>query len=110
MLDAVCTSSELEAGRDVILTIAIMTALTVAVAAYALAPRMAEGRVIFRQEPDGPRAFGYKMAWLAVRTRDPQAVVEELGFVSPRRATGNRESARSMTTASARTMYSSRLP
>ena len=65
-----------------ILTIAIMTALTVAVAAYALAPQMAEGRVVFGQEPDGPAPFGYKMAWLAVRTRDPQAVVEELGLIS----------------------------
>jgi hypothetical protein len=64
----------------VILTIALMIALTVAVAAYTLAPHMAEGRVIFSQEPDRPTPFGYRMAWLAVRTRDPEAVVEELGL------------------------------
>lgn len=64
-----------------ILTIALMIALTVAVAAYTLAPHMAEGRVMYGQEPDRPTPFGYKMAWLAVRTRDPAAVVEELELV-----------------------------
>jgi hypothetical protein len=60
-----------------------MVALTVAVAAHALAPRMAKGRVIFKDEPDRPAAFGYKMAWLAVRTRDTAGLVEELGLVAP---------------------------
>lgn len=67
-----------------ILTIAIMVALTVAIAAYALAPRMAESRVVFAETPDRPSAFGYKMAWLAVRSRDTAAVVEELGLVAAR--------------------------
>lgn len=58
-----------------------MIALTVAVAAYTLAPHMAEGRVVYGQEPDRPAPFGHKMAWLAVRTRDPAAVVEELELV-----------------------------
>ena len=68
----------------VFLTIAIMVALTVAVAAYALAPRLSESRVLFEEVPDRPAAFGYRMAWLAVRTRDTEAVVEELGLVAPR--------------------------
>lgn len=67
----------------VILTIAILVALTVAVVGYGLTPHMAEGRVIFREDPDRPAAFGYRMAWLAVRTRDARAVVEELGLVVP---------------------------
>jgi hypothetical protein len=67
----------------VILTIAILIALTVAIAAYAMAPRLGEGRVIFEASPDRPAAFGYKMAWLAIRTRDTGAVVEELGLVDP---------------------------
>jgi len=67
----------------VVLTIAIMIALTVAAAALALAPHMAQGRVIFREEPDRPAAFGYKMAWLAVRTRDAVGLAEELGLVAP---------------------------
>ena len=65
-----------------ILTIAIMVALTVAIAAHLLAPRMAEGRVIFEQSPDHPASFGYRMAWLAVRSRDTLAVVEELGLIA----------------------------
>lgn len=65
-----------------ILTIAIMVALTIAIAARVLAPRMAETRVIFEQSPDRPAGFGYRMAWLAVRSRDTGAVVEELGLVA----------------------------
>lgn len=64
-----------------VVTIAILIAVTVAVAAYTLAPHMAEGRVIFRHEPDRPAAFGYKMAWLAVRTRDAKGLVDLLGLV-----------------------------
>jgi hypothetical protein len=60
-----------------------MVALTVAVAAHMLAPRMAEGRVIYDQAPDRPAAFGYRMAWLAVRSRDTRAVVEALGLIEP---------------------------
>lgn len=59
-----------------------MVALTIAIAAYALAPRMAEGRVVFDRSPDRPAGFGYRMAWLALRTRDTEAVVEELGLVA----------------------------
>lgn len=66
-----------------ILTITIMIGLTVAIAALALAPRMAEGRIIFATAPDRPLAFGYRMAWFAIRTRDPLAVIEELGLVGP---------------------------
>lgn len=58
-----------------------MVAVTVAIAAHLLAPRMAEGRVIFEQRPDHPASFGYRMAWLAVRSRDTLAVVEELGLI-----------------------------
>ncbi|WP_072394856.1 hypothetical protein [Hyphomicrobium sp. CS1GBMeth3] len=61
-----------------ILTIAIMVTLTIAIAAFALAPRMGEERIIFEQHPDRPSAFGYRMAWLAVRTRDTEAVLDEL--------------------------------
>lgn len=63
-----------------ILTIAIMVALTIAIAAHVLAPRMADGRVIFEQSPDRPAAFGCRMAWLAVRSRDAAAVAEALGL------------------------------
>ena len=65
------------------LILAIMVALTVAIAALWLAPRMGEGEIIFEEAPDRPKAFGYKMAWLAVRTRNTDAVVEVLGLVDP---------------------------
>jgi hypothetical protein len=60
--------------------ILIMVVVTVATAAYVLAPRMAQGRVLYRTAPDRPAAFGYRMAWLAVRTRNTASVVEALGL------------------------------
>jgi hypothetical protein len=66
----------------VILTIAIMVALTIAVAARVLAPRMADPRIIFEQSPDRPAGFGYRMAWLAIRSRDTEAVLEGLGLTA----------------------------
>ena len=65
-----------------ILTIVIMVTLTVAIAAFVLAPRLAGDRVVFEQSPDDPTGFGYRMAWLAVRSRNTQAVAEELGLVA----------------------------
>ncbi len=58
-----------------------MTVLTVAVITFGLAPRMAQGRVIFDATPDRPCPFGYRMGWLAVRTRDTRAVVTALGLL-----------------------------
>jgi hypothetical protein len=64
----------------VIVAVIFLTMLTVAIAAIRLAPQMAEGRIVFDVEPDQPHAFGYKMAWLAIRTRDTGAVIESLGL------------------------------
>lgn len=72
-----------------ILVIAVMIAITVAVAAYKLAPRLGDGRVIFSTEPDAPAAFGYDMAWLAVRSRDTEAVVSALALEEPERCNWN---------------------
>jgi hypothetical protein len=36
-------------------------------------------------EPDSPVPFGYKCAWLAIKTEDPQAVVEALGIQNVRK-------------------------
>jgi hypothetical protein len=76
-----------EGGRVIpvitITVIVVMVALTVAVAAYYLAPRMGGGRVLFAVDADAPAAFGYDMGWLAVRTRDTQAVVQALGLERP---------------------------
>lgn len=56
-----------------------MIGLTLVAATFWLAPLTAEGRVIYEISPDHPKSFGYRMAWLAVRTRDTGAVAEALG-------------------------------
>jgi hypothetical protein len=61
-----------------ILTISLFLALTLATAAFVLAPRLAVRRVAFDTTPDRPHPFGYKMAWLAIRTRDMARVAEVL--------------------------------
>ena len=66
--------------HTVILTICVLIIVTVSIAAFMLAPRLAEGRVVFDNTPDTPAAFGYRMAWLAVRTRDTARVAEVLGL------------------------------
>lgn len=72
-----------------ILVIAVMIAITIAVAAYKLAPRLGAGRVVFAVEPDTPAAFGYDMGWLAVRSRDTEAVVGALMLQDPERCNWN---------------------
>lgn len=72
-----------------ILVIAVMIAITIAVAAFKLAPQMGGGRVVFSAEPDRPAAFGYDMAWLAVRTRDTEAVVNALALEAAERCNWN---------------------
>jgi len=65
----------------VILTITLLTVGTIAIAAFVILPRVREERLIFGVQPDRPVAFGYKMAWLAIRTRDTQRVVDAIGLV-----------------------------
>jgi hypothetical protein len=60
-----------------------MVALTVAAAALALAPQMPDGRIVFATTPDRPAPFGYKMAWLAIRTRDTKRVLDVLALEHP---------------------------
>lgn len=66
-----------------IATITVLTLATIAIAALVLLPRLREERLVFGQQPDRPVAFGYKMSWLAIRTRDTNRVVEALGLVAP---------------------------
>jgi hypothetical protein len=67
-----------------ILTILIFVLLTIAVAAKVLAPRLAEGRVVYPTTPDKPVPFGYQMAWLSIRSRDTAAVIGALGLAEGR--------------------------
>lgn len=50
------------------------------VIAVVIAPYMAEGRIIFDAKPDRPKAFGYRMAWIAVRTEATAELVTALGL------------------------------
>lgn len=69
-----------------VFVIFLMVLATVAVAALVLAPRVAQGRLVFDVRPDRPHAFGYHMAWLAIRTRDTARVLAELRLQGYERA------------------------
>lgn len=60
------------------LIIAVFVLATIAVAALVLAPRMFAPRVVFDKNPDPPAAFGFRMAWLAIRTNDTAHVAQVL--------------------------------
>ncbi|MEQ1713852.1 MAG: hypothetical protein ABL908_20990, partial [Hyphomicrobium sp.] len=62
--------------------IAILVILTIAAAYLAFAPRIPEVRLVYDVQADRPVAFGYKMAWLAIRTKETQAVVAALDLVA----------------------------
>lgn len=66
------------------LTIALLTVATIAIAAFVLLPQLREERIMFDVAPDHPVAFGYKMAWLALRTRDTHRVLEVIGVAEAR--------------------------
>lgn len=61
-----------------ILAIFVLLTATVAIAAFVLAPRLGERRIACDNAPDRPLAFGYRMAWLAVRTHDSERVLNVL--------------------------------
>lgn len=63
-----------------VVVIAVMIIVTIALAAFVLAPRLAEGRIVYEQVPDRPPPFGPNMAWLAIRTRDTSRLVAALGL------------------------------
>ncbi len=73
-----------DSGRiRVFYVVCLLTLCTVAAAAFVLAPNMARGAIVFDIEPDPPAPFGYRMAWLAIRSRDTKAVIESLGLIEP---------------------------
>ncbi len=61
-----------------ILIISVAIVVTVAIAAFVLAPRLFEPRLVFDNTPDQPAAFGYRMAWLAIQSNDPARIAEVL--------------------------------
>ncbi len=58
--------------------ILVLTGLTIAYAAFRLVPRMHAQKIVFDNEPEPPRPFGYKMAWLAVQTENTNELIEVL--------------------------------
>lgn len=64
-----------------ILTICLLIALTL-VAALALARHLSPPLLRFQLSSNGPAGFGYRMAWLAVRTREPGQVAQVMGFTT----------------------------
>ena len=70
----------------VAISIFVMIVATIATAAFVLAPQIGKGQLIFDLRPDLPRPFGYRMAWLAIRTRDTHRVAECLGLAGTQSA------------------------
>jgi hypothetical protein len=63
-----------------LVVVAIMVSVTIAAAGVVLAPLVSEGRVVFATDPDKPHPFGYRMSWLAIRSRDTARVLDVLGL------------------------------
>lgn len=61
-----------------VFAVAVLVVLTVGLAAFVLAPRLVERRLSFDRAADRPLPFGYRMAWLAIRTGDTQRVIDAL--------------------------------
>jgi hypothetical protein len=64
----------------VIAAVVLLVVITIAIAALRLAPEVAAPELVLDRRPDTPAAFGYRMAWLAIRTRDTQRVLRALGL------------------------------
>ena len=69
--------------------ITILIGLTIALIAVFVAPRAIEARVIFDRAPDAPRAFGYRMAWLAIKTEATDEVIAALELTDTQAANWN---------------------
>ncbi len=67
-----------------LLAVAAMLVMTIALAALLVRPTLRADRVTFETTPDHPCAFGYKMAWLAIRSTDTAAVAAAVGLTDAR--------------------------
>lgn len=69
--------------------ILLLIALTIALAAFVVTPRLTIRRVVFDATPDLPKAFGYSMSWLAVKSADGEAVARAMGLTMTEPANWN---------------------
>ena len=69
--------------------ITVFICLTIALIAVFVAPRAIEARVIFDRAPDKPKAFGYRMAWLAIKTEETTEVIAALDLTETQAANWN---------------------
>jgi hypothetical protein len=67
----------------VLIVTIVLVCLTIAIAAFVLGPRLVPRRIVFDLEPDRPHPFGYKMAWLAIRSDDTERVLAALRLHNP---------------------------
>lgn len=72
-----------------LIAIGLMIAATIAIVVVVLGPSLHATRYVFDVKPDRPAAFGYKMAWLAVRTRDSNRVAQVLRLTDVERCNWN---------------------
>lgn len=73
-----CIDIRQNGANDVLLTIGVGIVATIAIAAFVLAPRLFQPRLVFDRRPDPPAAFGYRMTWIAVQTTDTARVADVL--------------------------------
>lgn len=62
---------------------------TITIAAVWIAPKMLPEVIVFENDPDAPKPFGYKMAWLAIHSTDRDSVANVLGFTEGEKANWN---------------------
>lgn len=73
----------------VVISVTVLVVLTIWVAGSVLAPRLGPQRLGFDRSPDRPLPFGYRMAWLALRTTDTHHVIDVLGLAHVRASNWN---------------------
>lgn len=71
------------------LVIATFIVATITLIAVWVAPRMLPQSIVFDVDPDAPKPFGYKMAWLAIHTADTAQVAGVLGLAEGARSNWN---------------------
>ena len=72
-----------------LISVVVLVILTTIIAAAFVVPRLVPRDVHLANVPDQPRAFGRDMAWLALRTKDSNAVTAALGLSGLRPANWN---------------------
>ena len=64
---------------DVSLAGTLLAVTAIAIVTMCAMPKFARKSILYDLVPDTPRAFGYKMSWIAILTTDTESVLDALG-------------------------------